>query len=225
MPALAQRGVAARLGLQPPCQQRLRTCSAAQHRPLGPPALRSLPPAQAVGTYIRPDISLFSPSKASGHADLNWIKGYIFVCSTACRASVVDLSPAPTNSILCMHAQVNLFLRITRRREDGYHDLASLFHVRRRHIKPPLAQPLSLNTFFFVVLLRPCVSVVLMSRHLHPLTQVIDFGDKLEVSRSASPIHDTLTCAAPGASRSPLQEQLPPASRVPSSRVALCAGE
>jgi 4-diphosphocytidyl-2-C-methyl-D-erythritol kinase len=27
---------------------------------------------------------------------------------------------------------VNLFLRIVRRREDGYHDLASLFHVRRR---------------------------------------------------------------------------------------------
>lgn len=27
--------------------------------------------------------------------------------------------------------QVNLFLRIMRRREDGYHDLASLFHVRR----------------------------------------------------------------------------------------------
>ncbi len=26
-------------------------------------------------------------------------------------------------------AQVNLFLRIVRRREDGYHDLASLFHV------------------------------------------------------------------------------------------------
>ena len=25
--------------------------------------------------------------------------------------------------------QVNLFLRIVRRRDDGYHDLASLFHV------------------------------------------------------------------------------------------------
>lgn len=25
--------------------------------------------------------------------------------------------------------QVNLFLRVVRRREDGYHDLASLFHV------------------------------------------------------------------------------------------------
>jgi len=27
-------------------------------------------------------------------------------------------------------AQINLFLRVMRRREDGYHDLASLFHVR-----------------------------------------------------------------------------------------------
>jgi hypothetical protein len=26
-------------------------------------------------------------------------------------------------------AQINLFLRITARRDDGYHDLASLFHV------------------------------------------------------------------------------------------------
>ena len=42
-----------------------------------------------------------------------------------------------------------------RRREDGFRDLASLFHV-------------------------------------------IDFGDQLEVSRSTSPIHDTLTCAAHG---------------------------
>ena len=25
--------------------------------------------------------------------------------------------------------QINLFLRVVRRREDGYHDLASLFHV------------------------------------------------------------------------------------------------
>lgn len=27
------------------------------------------------------------------------------------------------------NVQVNLFLRVVRRREDGYHDLASLFHV------------------------------------------------------------------------------------------------
>lgn len=31
-----------------------------------------------------------------------------------------------------------------------------------------------------------------------PPTQVIDFGDTLEVSHSTSPLHDTLTCAAPG---------------------------
>ena len=28
-----------------------------------------------------------------------------------------------------MFLQINLFLRVVRRREDGYHDLASLFHV------------------------------------------------------------------------------------------------
>ena len=31
----------------------------------------------------------------------------------------------------CIRFQVNLFLRIIRRRPDGYHDLASLFHVSR----------------------------------------------------------------------------------------------
>ena len=31
---------------------------------------------------------------------------------------------------LAIPRQINLFLRVVRRREDGYHDLASLFHVR-----------------------------------------------------------------------------------------------
>ena len=31
-----------------------------------------------------------------------------------------------------------------------------------------------------------------------PLLQVIDFGDTLEVSTSTSPLHDALTCTAPG---------------------------
>ncbi len=35
---------------------------------------------------------------------------------------------------LCL--QINLFLRVVRRREDGYHDLASLFHVRAHHCAP-----------------------------------------------------------------------------------------
>lgn len=37
------------------------------------------------------------------------------------------------NSCLTLIAyveQINVFLRITNKREDGYHDLASLFHVR-----------------------------------------------------------------------------------------------
>lgn len=33
--------------------------------------------------------------------------------------------------------QVNVFLRITRKREDGYHDLASLFHVRFLNLDHP----------------------------------------------------------------------------------------
>ena len=31
-------------------------------------------------------------------------------------------------------SQINLFLRIIQRRPDGYHDLASLFHVRKRKL-------------------------------------------------------------------------------------------
>lgn len=30
--------------------------------------------------------------------------------------------------------QINLFLRVVRRREDGYHDLASLFHVSQQRL-------------------------------------------------------------------------------------------
>lgn len=42
---------------------------------------------------------------------------------------------APSTQLgICAHwtfwlLQINLFLRVVRRREDGYHDLASLFHV------------------------------------------------------------------------------------------------
>ena len=39
-----------------------------------------------------------------------------------CRGNLSILTPPP-----CW--QVNLFLRVVRRRDDGYHDLASLFHV------------------------------------------------------------------------------------------------
>jgi hypothetical protein len=39
-----------------------------------------------------------------------------------CSRSSIGFSHAPS-------PQVNLFLRVVRRREDGFHDLASLFHV------------------------------------------------------------------------------------------------
>ena len=41
----------------------------------------------------------------------------------ACRLLCGPATPTP---------QINLFLRVVRRREDGFHDLASLFHVRLR---------------------------------------------------------------------------------------------
>lgn len=48
-------------------------------------------------------------------------------------------------------SKVNLFLRVVRKREDGFHDLASLFHI-------------------------------------------ISYGDTLEVTKSSSVLHDSLTC-------------------------------
>ncbi|GLC41422.1 hypothetical protein PLESTB_001013100 [Pleodorina starrii] len=46
------------------------------------------------------------------------------------RPCVVVLASANTNSVkLFSPSKINLFLRVVRRREDGYHDLASLFHV------------------------------------------------------------------------------------------------
>lgn len=56
----------------------------------------------------------FSPSKVTGLTC-----GALGVCPSALNAT----SPATP--------QINLFLRVMRRREDGYHDLASLFHVSK----------------------------------------------------------------------------------------------
>lgn len=45
------------------------------------------------------------------------------------RCAAGDSVPAGTTAQLFSPAKVNLFLRIIRRRPDGYHDLASLFHT------------------------------------------------------------------------------------------------
>ncbi|GLI60956.1 hypothetical protein VaNZ11_003208 [Volvox africanus] len=46
------------------------------------------------------------------------------------RSYVAVYAASRTNSIkLFSPSKINLFLRVVRRREDGYHDLASLFHV------------------------------------------------------------------------------------------------
>lgn len=100
-----------------------------RRRPACASALAQLPGLEQLPADSAADLTLFSPSKA--------------------RAG-----EKPAVSCLT-RLQINLFLRVVRRREDGFHDLASLFHV-------------------------------------------IDFGDVLEVSRSASTVGDTLCCDAPG---------------------------
>lgn len=75
------------------------------------------------------DLHLFSPCKVgSRRCSARPAPGR--TCSHICRRALCRRplsrrrrrrrSPPP---------QINLFLRVVRRREDGYHDLASLFHV------------------------------------------------------------------------------------------------
>jgi hypothetical protein len=61
-------------------------------------------------------LKVFSPSKVSSRT----------FCITRSVNAVLFTSAISH----CMFVQINLFLRVMRRREDGYHDLASLFHVR-----------------------------------------------------------------------------------------------
>ena len=86
----------------------------------------SLRPSQAEGKVLRrlrrciarsqaqqENLQLFSPSKVMyGTMPLQLV-------------GLVPISASERNSCL----QINLFLRVMRRRDDGYHDLASLFHV------------------------------------------------------------------------------------------------
>lgn len=83
------------------------------------------------------ELKLFSPSKVgAGGALLGGPKGAaatVFrLCCCSQRATTLRRSGArtPLNpSCPPLSPQINIFLRIVRRREDGYHDLASLFHV------------------------------------------------------------------------------------------------
>jgi len=50
------------------------------------------------------------------------------VVAAAASASSLDAAPSDATSFFSP-SKINLFLRVVRRRDDGYHDLASLFHV------------------------------------------------------------------------------------------------
>jgi len=76
-----------------------------------------------------------------------------------------------------MLLKVNLFLRIIRRRPDGYHDLASLFHVR-----------LKLHFVAFVQF-NDCILLC--------IAQVIDLGDTMTFSTIPGQA-DALTCDMEG---------------------------
>ncbi len=77
-----------------------------------------------------------------------------------------------------MLLKVNLFLRIIRRRPDGYHDLASLFHVR-----------LKLHFVAFIFPLNDCILLC--------IAQVIDLGDTMTFSTIPGQA-DALTCDMEG---------------------------
>ena len=76
-----------------------------------------------------------------------------------------------------MLLKVNLFLRIIRRRPDGYHDLASLFHVR-----------LKLHFVEFIQF-NDCILLC--------IAQVIDLGDTMTFSTIPGQA-DALTCDMEG---------------------------
>jgi hypothetical protein len=65
------------------------------------------------------------------HPDSNRLVAFSQVESSTKHAKAVPLSsPSSTDSLtLFSPCKINLFLRILRRREDGYHDLASLFQA------------------------------------------------------------------------------------------------
>ena len=72
-------------------------------------------------------LELFSPSKVGAESIVTRFRR-ARVLLALLRSRERD-DRAPNHAI---PRQINVFLRVIRRREDGYHDLASLFHVRVR---------------------------------------------------------------------------------------------
>ena len=90
-------------------------------------------------------------------------------------------------------AQINLFLRVMRRREDGYHDLASLFHVSEQVCAFGVAYR---YWFWHMHLESPHPALVTGVR---PAVQVIDLGDTMEFALlPPGAQQDELTCNMEG---------------------------
>ena len=86
--------------------------------------------------------------------------------------------------------QINLFLRVMRRRDDGYHDLASLFHVR---LSCPSSTFVSDTSWCNEKIPETSRDRGVLSAY-GQLIQVIDFGDSLDFTPISSTEQDELSC-------------------------------
>lgn len=103
--------------------------------------------------------------------------------------------------------QINIFLRITDKREDGYHDLASLFHVSlsKSYHKPKKSNKKQKPLGCFFQLFSVGFSFPRNSQvDLFFLLQVICLGDTIKFSLSPSKSKDRLSTNVPGV---PLDER------------------
>ena len=87
--------------------------------------------------------------------------------------------------------QINVFLRITNKREDGYHDLASLFHVSLDHVLAN-ASVLLFSYMNMIYLFLSIPYLLLWS------VQVISLGDIIKFSLSPSKTKDRLSTNVSG---------------------------
>ena len=72
-----------------------------------------------------PSVGAVSSSARAVALPLCTRRATLVICTALSADACVAAAEAPSP----VSPQVNLFLRVVRRREDGYHDLASLFHV------------------------------------------------------------------------------------------------
>ena len=141
-------------------------------------ALRICCAAVAAGS-----MTLFSPSKVP------LLKPKIYIEQFTCRLS----SKRCANYNNCTGCEINLFLRVMRRREDGYHDLASLFHVSEQVCAFGVAYR---YWFWHMQLESPYPALVTGVR---PAVQVIDLGDTMEFALLPPDAQqDELTCNMEG---------------------------